>query len=548
LVILAVLGVLLTVSCSARGEQTAAETTAPSAEPGSGTAGAGTPDRRPNVLFVLTDDMRLDDLQYVPQIRQLIGGQGMTFDNEFDNVTLCCPARTSILRGQYSHNTGVLTNDGTNGGFETAHADNVEQSTVATAMHNAGYLTGLFGKYLNGYPNTASPSYVPPGWDRWSSSTKGNAYGEFDYTLNEDGKQVVYGSAPEDYGTDVYSRQTRDLIDQARVAGKPFFAYLSVYAPHQPATPAPQDANTFPGLEAPRGPAANEADVSDKPQFIRDLPVMGPALQARVDELARRRAQSLQAVDRDVAGLVDHLHQLGELDNTVIVFTSDNGYHLGEHRMPAGKQTAYDTDIHLPLLVRGPGIAPGSHVAAITGNIDLAPTIAELGGATMTDAPDGRSLVPFLHGQSPSGWRQAFLLEHWKTALALQNRAGAGQLEPPDLDQSGAGATTSSTSSTTTRPPVTTTSPKPAANEGVGELNNIPEFQGIRTAQYTYVEYSTGEKELYDLTKDPDELANLASSANPGLVAGLHQRLEDLRACKAGGCRAAESAPLNLPS
>jgi len=489
----------------------------------------GTNDK-PNVLLVLTDDMRIDDMQYLPRIKQLIGDGGMTFDDEFDNVTLCCPARTSILRGQYAHNTGVLTNGGTNGGFETAHATNVEHDTVATAMHEAGYTTGLFGKYLNGYPNTVAPSYVPPGWDAWSSSSKGNAYGEFDYTLNENGKQVDYGDKPEDYGTDVYSRQTSDFIDHAKASDQPFFAYLSVYAPHQPATPAPQDVDAFPGLRAKRDASYDEADVSDKPAYIRDLPLLGPQVQANIDALARRRAQSLQAVDRDVAALIDHLDKIGALDDTYVIFTSDNGFHLGQHRMRAGKQTAYETDIHLPLLVRGPRIAAGSHVSALTGNIDLAPTIAALGGTTLADQPDGRSLVPFLRGlpPAPGTWRQAYLLEHWTTSLTAQPRPGAGQLEPDDLDQQGSAATNDSGTTTT------------SLRAGKAALTDIPEFHGLRVARYTYVEYATGEKELYDLAKDPDELENLAGSADPTMLAALHRRLEALRACTGQTCRTVE--------
>jgi N-acetylglucosamine-6-sulfatase len=527
--------VLFAAACSSSGSKATAGSTSSTA----GTTPAAASAVKPNILFVLTDDMRFDDLQYMPHVRQLIGEQGMTFDNEFDNVTLCCPARTSILRGQYSHNTGVLTNGGTNGGFETAHAINVEKSTVATAMQSGGYTTGLFGKYLNGYPNTVSPSYVPPGWDTWSSSSKGNAYGEFNYTLNQNGTQVRYGSKPTDYGTDVYSRQTTAFIDHAKTAGTPFFAYLAVYAPHQPATPAPQDAKTFRGLQARRDPAYNEADVRDKPAFIRNLPLMSAQVQTRVDRLARRRAQSLQAVDRDVAALVAHLAQIGDLDNTYIVFTSDNGFHLGQHRMPAGKQTAYETDIHLPLLVRGPGVAAGSHVQAITGNIDLAPTFAALGDTTLTDSPDGRSLVPFLQRRPPgaSDWRQAYLLEHWRTSLTPQNRSGAGELEPDDLDQSDAatgGGATGATTSTSIR-------------AGKASLSNIPEYQGLRTARYTYVEYSTGEKELYDVIKDPNELTNLAATASPALLASLHARLDQLRSCKADSCRTAENKPLDLP-
>jgi arylsulfatase A-like enzyme len=524
-------GLLLAAACSGDGAGGSGQASS------EGTAG----NRKPNVLFVLTDDMRLDDLQYVPQIRKLVGDRGMTFDDQFDNVTLCCPARTSILRGQYSHNTGVLTNGGTNGGFETAHATGVEDATVATALHDAGYRTGLFGKYLNGYPNTAGPDYVPPGWDSWSSSSKGNAYGEYDYTLNQDGKQVDYGHGPDDYGTDVYTRQTTAFVDRAKAAGQPFFAYLAVYAPHQPATPAPQDTDAFPDLKAPRDAAYDEADVSDKPEFVRDLPPLRPRVEDRIDALARKRAQSLQAVDRDVAGLITHLDRIGELDDTYVVFTSDNGFHLGQHRMPAGKQTAYETDVHLPLLVRGPGVAAGHHVKALTGNIDLAPTIADLGGATLADGPDGRSLVPFLDGHPPDRdhWRTAYLLEHWTTSLTPQDRSGAGQLEPDDLDQQGGSGGTRGTNGTTT----TTTH----VRAGAAAKSNIPEFQGLRVAGYTYVEYVTGERELYDLTEDPDELDNLAPTADPSLLTAFHQRLDQLRACKAATCRTVENRPLDLP-
>jgi len=525
----------------ATGAGTVGSVATTSATPSTAGTGGAT---RPNVLFILTDDMRFDDLQYMPHVRQLIADQGMTFDNEFDNVTLCCPARTSILRGQYSHNTGVLTNDATNGGFETAHRTNIEQSTIATAMQSAGYSTGLFGKYLNGYPDTVDPSYVPPGWNAWSSSTKGNAYSEYNYTLNQNGTQVAYGKTRKDYGTDVYFQQATDFIGQAAKSAKPFFVYLAVYAPHQPATPARGDLQLFPGLQAPRDPSYNEADVSDKPQYIRDRPLLTAKQQTQIDALNRRRAQSLQAVDRDVAALIGQLQTSGQLANTDIIFTSDNGFHLGQHRLPAGKQTAYETDIHLPLLIRGPGIAAGAHVSAITGNIDLAPTIAALGGTTLTDKPDGRSLVAFLTTApaaggvpAPQAWRVAYLLEHWTSTSVATPRPGAGELEPDDMDQ---GATVDTGDGTTD---TSTTVAAPAKPAGV----SIPEFQGLRTATYTYVEYSTGERELYNVVKDPNELDNLARAANPMLISALHQRLSDLRSCSADECRTIESQPLNLP-
>jgi len=503
------------------------------------------PSAPPNVLFILTDDMTLDDLQFMPQTSHLLGEQGLTFDREFDNVTLCCPARTSILRGQYSHNTAVLTNGGSNGGFETAHADNLEQSTIATTMHDAGYTTGLFGKYLNGYPNTAGSSYIPPGWDSWASSVKGNAYGEYDYTLNENGTPVFYAKQPKDYGTDVYLRLTKAFITQAVHKGVPFLAYLAVYAPHQPATPAPQDEQAFPGLQAPRTAAFDERDTSDKPQYIRDLPLLSVQQQHNIDNLYRRRAQSLQAVDRGVADLIDLLRQLGQLDATYVIFTSDNGFHQGQHRMPSGKMTAYEPDIHLPLLVRGPGIPPAAHVASITGNIDLAPTIAALGGTTLSDDPDGRSLVPFLEGTpapdpanpsstvqlmpEPDDWRQVYLLEHWTESSTVQDRSGAGQLEPDDPDQGGV-------------TPGDDTAQRPT------RAVRIPEFHGLRLAHLTYVEYATGERELYDLDEDPEELRNQAASASPTLLDALHERLQQLSTCAADTCRTAELQPITSPT
>jgi arylsulfatase A-like enzyme len=487
-------------------------------------------------LVVLTDDMRLDDLQFMPNVRSLIGDQGVTFDNYFDNVTLCCPARVSILRGQYSHNTGVLTNGPPNGGFETAHGTNIEQSTIATTMQSAGYMTGLFGKYLNGYPHSVSASYVPPGWDQWSSASKGNAYGEFDYTLNENGKQVEYGQGPDDYGTNVYVRQAKDFIDHAASASKPFLAYLAVYAPHQPATPAPQDTKMFQGLQAPRDASYDEADVSDKPQFIQRRPNLSQNKQRDIDTLYRKRAQSLQAVDRGVQTLVDALRADNQLDDTVVIFTSDNGFHLGQHRLPAGKQTAYETDVHLPLLVRGPGFPPGTHVAQLAGNIDLAPTIAALGGTDLEDDPDGRSLLPLVApGGERSAWRQAYLLEHWNLSSSAGDSGGQGQREPDDLDQSSGEESPAASSDTATT--------VPQSGGGI----DIPPFQGLRLQRYTYVEYATGERELYDLEKDPDQLDNLAGTADPALLDVLHARLEAMRTCSGGGCRDVENAPLNLP-
>jgi arylsulfatase A-like enzyme len=465
---------------------------------------------KPNILFVLTDDLDLGELAQMPTLQKKLVQQGVTFNNSFVSVSLCCPSRVTTLRGQYSHTSGVKTNGGSNGGFATAFTNGVEASTVATWLRAAGYRTGLMGKYLNGYPNTAGNTYVPPGWDEWYSSVQGNPYSEYNYTLNENGTLVAYGNRARDYGTTVYVKKTQEFVTRAAQAGKPFFAYLSVYAPHAPSTPAPQDVDKFPGATAPRTPNYNEADVSDKPAWVQAKPLLNATKQANIDAKYRKRIQSLQAVDRSISKLITTLKNNGQLANTYIVFTSDNGFHLGQHRLPQGKQTAYEEDIHVPLIVRGPGVPKGATRNHIVGNVDYAPTFAALGSATVPAFVDGRSFAPLLRANPPavSTWRQRYLVEHWTQAGA--EAAGTGPQEPADDDQVAAPA------------------------------NGIPEFHALRTSRYTYVEYVTGEKELYDHAVDPYELNNIASSASPTLLAQLHTQLGALQSCAGAACRTAE--------
>jgi arylsulfatase A-like enzyme len=479
--------------------------------------------RQPNILFILTDDLDLREVSVMPHLRTLLAARGATFRNFFVSVSLCCPSRSTCLRGQYAHNTGVLTNKGTQGGFETAYALGLEQSTVATWLHDAGYRTALIGKYLNGYPNGVSVAYVPPGWDQWDSPSQGSPYSEFNYTLNENGQQVAYGAAAADYGTDVYAGKAAAFITDAASAQVPFFVYLAVYAPHLPATPAPRHAGLFPGARAPRTPGYAEADVGDKPLFIRSLPLMTPAVARSVDAIYRRRLRSLQAVDEAIAMLIDTLERNGQLDDTYIVFTSDNGFHLGQHRMPAGKQTAYEEDIHVPLVVRGPGVPARKVVRQLTGNVDLAPTFAELAHSAIPAFVDGRSLVPLLHGRprAPRPWRRAYLVEHWRPAAEDEPMAREGvPVEPPDPEERAAG-------------------PQRLARRP-GAMVIVPDFQGIRTRRHLYVEYVTGERELYDLRRDRAERHNLAATARPHLLRRLAARLARLKACAGAECRAAE--------
>lgn len=460
---------------------------------------------RPNIILVLTDDLDAKSITYMPQLKAQLADQGLTFASYFVTTALCCPSRSSILRGQYVHNHQVFTNTPPGGGFGKFYGLGHEQSTVATWLHAAGYRTGLMGKYLNGYPDRSAPTYVPPGWDEWDSPVRGGAYGNFNYTMNENGRLVEYGNRPDDYLTDVLARKAADFVRTSSQDERSFFLYLATYAPHAPATPAPRHQSAFAGVRAPRPPSFNETDVSDKPAWVRNRPGLTDEEVARIDAQYRQRLRSLLAVDDLLAHLVDVLRQTGQLDRTYIFFTSDNGYHMGEHRLTPGKNTAYEEDIRVPLVVRGPGVPAGRTIEQLALNIDLAPTFAALAGTTTPTFVDGRSLVPLLGANAPpvSPWRQAFTAEHYTDRSEESGGAGPRQRR----------------------------------------VRAVPELHALRTRTQLYVEYVTGERELYDLRRDPYELQNLVSTAASDLLAKLSARLADLQRCAGPGCRAAEDAP-----
>jgi N-acetylglucosamine-6-sulfatase len=497
---------------------------------------------KPNILFVLTDDQDLATLADMPQTLKVIGRQGATFDNAFVSDSLCCPSRTTILRGQYAHNTGVLSNGGGNGGFQTAYASGIENDTIATRLQDAGYETGLFGKYLNKYPGSAGRDYVPPGWSSWASPVSGRPYEQYDYVLNEDGVAHSYDHAPSDYGTDVYMDLAQQFIKDSVHDDQPFFAYVSLYAPHLPAIPAPEDTARFASRRAPRTPTFDQADVSRMPAFIRGLPQFTPREDNAIDRLYRRRIRSLQAIDRGVARLVKTLRRVGQLDNTYIVFTSDNGYHLGQHRLPAGKATAYDTDIRVPLLIRGPGVAAGVHLEQFVGNVDFAPTFAAIARASAIPFADGRSLLGLLHGHHPRHWRNAELVEHWdETRKDGAPQPPHGRLDPDDASEPDDADELAGDRPNQHTNPTRLEGPGPLSDQTVlARFARIPAYTAIRTSRYLYVEYAGGERELYDLIADPDEADNLAGRKKADVEARLAERLGSLRACRGRGCRKAD--------
>jgi N-acetylglucosamine-6-sulfatase len=443
--------------------------------------GQSSTSEQPNIIFVLTDDLDFASTQKMPQISSLLADQGTSFEEAFVSHSVCCPSRSTILTGLYDHNHHVLGNEPPAGGFQKFLSEGHEENTIAVRLQEAGYQTAFFGKYLNGYP-AGDPTHVPPGWEEWYGKLDGQRL--YNYRLNENGEEVSYGNEPEDFFTDVLSGQATDFVQRAAPDSKPFFMYVAPTAPHGPATPAERHKGAFSEEETPRPPSFDEEDVSDKPSQIQGTERISEDDASTIDDYYRQRLESMLAVDDMVGSLVQELEGSGELDNTFIFFTSDNGFEQGEHRRKTGKNQAYEESSHVPLLVRGPGVPAGAETAKLALNTDFAPTFADLAGAEFP--ADGRSLVPLLGGDEDLPWRTSVLLERLPTQRG---------------------------------------------------------YQAIRTGTHKYVEYNNGEKELYDLEADPYELDNVYESADLSLLKDLKVKLEALKSCSEEGCREAEDAP-----
>ena len=425
---------------------------------------------RPNIVFIITDDETYAEAQDAATNTNLdadLASKGITFTNAIIPNPLCCPSRTSILRGQFSSTTGVWTNAGRYGGWAVAHATGDEKSTIATWLQAKGYRTGLVGKYLNGYRDAG---WVPPGWDYWrAEEINDSSGGYYDYPMSVQGQEVVFGHAPQDYSVDVMTGFATSFIETAP-RSQPLFLYVGYRSPHGPRTPAPRY------LHDPRCGGVSTTALPDyrvagagAPTYIKQAPAFSSTVGSKQPADACR---SLLAVDDGVGAITKALADTGRLANTMIVFISDNGYLYGEHDW-VGKRVPYESSIHVPLVIRYDPLTAtraGTTNASVVANVDLATTAAALAGVSPPLREDGRSLLRLLSGRARSV-RLGVLLEGYS----------------PDL-----------------RPP-------------------MPSYCGWRTRRYVYVHYRTGEQQLYDLGADPYELHNLAS--DPGTQA-LRKSLE----------------------
>jgi N-acetylglucosamine-6-sulfatase len=448
---------------------------------------------RENVVVIMTDDQTAASLAGMGNVNNLLANDGTNFAQAIDSFALCCPSRATNLTGQYAHNHGVLHNNPPFGGFIQLDSTN----TLPVWLQSAGYRTMHVGRYLNGYE---AKHGIPAGWTDWVGLPHSAAFNYVSWKAFDHGVVKSYPDAahPGEYLTDFQSRRAAELIDQASPGDRPFYLNVWYTAPHRgtprdpddpsrPGTPspAPRHRDAFAGARMPRPPSFNEKSMYDKPQVVADRPRLSPQFAAGVEENWRQENESLMAVDEGVAQVVEALRRNGELDNTLIVFMSDNGFMHGEHRALAEKVLPYEASIRIPLVMRGPGVPAGRVDRRLVANVDVASTILDATDVLPGRLQDGRSLLELL--ADPGG--------EWGRDILIENGNGA---------------------------------------------NGVPAYRGIRTYRFLYVEHrTTGEYELYDLANDPFELQSLDGHDEYAKVQrDLRSRLRGLVSCVGVNCLA----------
>lgn len=458
--------------------------------------------RTPNFVVFMTDDQTTEQLRVMPQVRRLIADRGVSFSNMVVNDANCCPSRATFLTGQQSRHHGVLWNSPPSGGFA---AFEHQETTLPVALREAGYRTGYVGKYMNRYGERGQDRYVPPGWDDFQGLVWPADSIYFDVAFYDNNKVVETGS--DVYVTHEITKRSLSMVESFARSGQPFFIMIGHVAPHNPAgiplsevipqrlemqilsrnkdsypVPEPKYVGKFKEERLPSSPSFNEKDVSDKAKIVqRDL--MDTQKIEQVTDEYRGALESLLSVDDSVASVVDELERNCVLNNTFVLYTSDNGRFFGEHRFPSGKYFPYLPARSVPLLIRGPNIPEGEQRSSVVSNVDFAPTIAELAGATLLRESDGVSLRELLVDNAVERGRAVYLEGHAPVGLFI-----------------------------------------------------LP-FDAVYSGDLLLMEMSNGEQELYDLSADPYELNNLVSdpAARPLLIEAS-QLLTELRNCRGATC------------
>ncbi len=512
----------------------------------------------PSFVVIQTDDQTLDQLyatfrqnptlQAMPNTLQLIGRRGMTFNRYYISYPLCCPSRVSLLTGRYAHNHNVRGNVPPNAGYTGFSFRGAMTHNLATWLQGAGYRTVHIGKFLNGYGDEPydDGKTVPPGWNAWHTVIKADTNHYFyGYTLNNNGVlEGPYGDSgswetreygvrddlgcplaplnglPCFYETDMLTNiAANELL--ATSPEQPFYLQLDYTAPHgdfrRPAGPEPalRHYDWFKGAPFPhnRSEGFAEGNVSDKPSFIKEAPYLSLRDIHTYRVYYQKSLDSLRAIDDGVKRIIDTLGYLQRLRNTYVIFTSDNGFFFGEHRLTGGKFLAYEPAVHVPFLIRGPGIRPNSSTGELTANVDVAPTILELAGVEADKSIDGRSMVPFLSDPELRSRRPILFESFVETSDVEANATPPAETPAPRARASGGGATASILA-----PP--------------------KDYEGIRLGPFKYIAWPSGEKELYDINKDPNELNNIVRIPNYFPVRNLlHREMRRLESCIGRECQ-----------
>jgi N-acetylglucosamine-6-sulfatase len=446
--------------------------------------------QKPNIVFVFTDDQDVETFRrdVMPKSFNYLADQGVRFENMFNSTALCCPARVTYLRGQYSHNHKVLSNKYPSGGYRKFRKMGYRDHQLPVWLQASGYATAHVGRVMNGY-DAFSPE-IPDGWDEWVSLTHELALKK--YSINDNGR-VYTKQRADQQDIDHLSDKAVGIVKDYAPKDRPFYLQVSTTEPHRPYFYPKRYADKYASEEAPRPPSFNEADVSDKPSYVRNRPRLSDAQIKTLDKNYRKRLRGLRGVDDLIGDLVVALKKTKEFENTIFILSSDNGFELGTRRVMGGKIDPYEESINIPLVMRGPGIRQGLLQKRLASTNDIVPTIMDFAGAKEKPFFDGRSLKPLVDSKPSSTWRTAVGIEYLANTKDKNGR-------------------------------------------------RIP-FYGVRTAEgEKYVYYpTTGEEEYYDLKTDPYELHNGASDpANAGRVAALAKMAKRIRSCSGDSCRAAE--------
>jgi N-acetylglucosamine-6-sulfatase len=422
----------------------------------------------PNVILIVTDDQRSASIRVMRAVSSKIGARGIRFQNAIVAVPTCGPNRVSLLTGQYAHTHGCYVNPDTARDFAST-----DGRQIGAWLRKAGYRTGLFGKYLNGY-GALPDTYVPPGWHAWDAVRGKGGYYDYnlqhnDYNGGRIGVVVHHGSSVGDYFADVVTEKVSHFI-RSTPASMPLFAYVAYNAPHEPFVPARRHEGSLAGTDPWRPRSYNEDDVSDKPAWLRDDPKWDAAMRTTHDNKRSAQLETLLAVDEGVSKIIQTLRDVGRLADTLIVYTSDNGFLWGEHRR-WGKSVPYRAAHEVPLLMRWDArITARLRVKAPVSTIDISATLLAVSGATPTRSQEGLSLVPFF--TNASAWIG-------RTHVFFEKQTAGG----------------------------------------------VPAFCAARTETQLYVRYATGEEEFYNYGKDPQELRNrIDDPASRDAVTTLRKR------------------------